>query len=184
MWRNSLSFSLTRLKCFSPLNPSPTHRTSIPNYSPISALNSEIAYGGFIPFSHLYSSGILKQPANSASIKLGVRFSGVSRLGFSSSAIDASSSAAAGRDFIGGISHYGRCYWELSKARLSKGRQCFIDPFDIILSKAFAFKLVKCTKWQDFFACSLGIIVSHGSGLCSTSEYISVRPYFASSFYS
>lgn len=119
MWRNSLSFSLKWLKCFSPLNPSPTHRTSIPNYSPISALNAEIAYGGFIPFSHLYSSGILKHLANSGSIKLGVRISGVSRLGFSSSAIDASSSAAAGRDFIGGISHYGRCYWELSKARLS-----------------------------------------------------------------
>lgn len=119
MWRNSLSFSSKRVKCFSPLNPSPTHRTSIPNYSPISALSSEIAYGGFIPFSHLYSSGILKQPANSGSIKLGVRISGVSRLGFSSSAVDASSSAAAEQDFIGAISHYGRCYWELSKARLS-----------------------------------------------------------------
>jgi len=118
MWRNSLSFSSKRLKIFSPLNPTPTYRTPIPNYSPISALNSEIAYGGFIPLSHLYSSGILKRPANAASIKAGVGASGVYRLRFLSSAIDASSSAAVGRDVIGAISHYGRCYWELSKARL------------------------------------------------------------------
>lgn len=61
------------------------------------------------------------------------------KLGFSSgspgpSAVDLSSFAAAAsvlksRDVVDFAKHYGRCYWELSKARLRFAPFCCVNPY-------------------------------------------------------
>lgn len=108
MWRNSLSFSSKRIKLLSSSNyrnrnGNPNPISSLPKHSLISSLNSDNGYGGFISHSHLYSSTIPKSPATFGSIKLGLGLS----------------QGASASDVISSISHYRRCYWELSKARLS-----------------------------------------------------------------
>ncbi|KMS98204.1 hypothetical protein BVRB_4g094680 [Beta vulgaris subsp. vulgaris] len=97
MWRTSLSLYSKRLNSLSSkLNPYPN--------SPFFHFN-----GGLSSSSHLYSSVI---PKPSHSIKLGLGFHRLSQL-----SIDSSSSLS--RDLVAAVSHYGGCYWELSKARLS-----------------------------------------------------------------
>lgn len=96
MWRTSLSLSSKRLNYLSSSNPN-----SIASRSPFFDSND-----GLSSFSYLHSSTI---PKSCHSTKLG--------LGIASAAADASSSLT--RDLFGSISHYGRCYLELSKARLS-----------------------------------------------------------------
>lgn len=96
MWRTSLSLYSKRLNSLSSkLNPYPN--------SPFFHFN-----GGLSSSSHLYSSVI---PKPSHSIKLGLGFHRLSQL-----SIDSSSSLS--RDLVAAVSHYGGCYWELSKARL------------------------------------------------------------------
>ncbi|XP_057550294.1 protoheme IX farnesyltransferase, mitochondrial isoform X2 [Amaranthus tricolor] len=104
MWRTSLSFSSKRFNHLSTLNPNSV--TSFHKYLPFFDI-----HGRTTSLSHLYSSTI---PKSSDSSKLGFGFNRLSQLGF---AVDASSSLS--RDLAGAISHYGRCYWDLSKAKLS-----------------------------------------------------------------
>lgn len=116
MWRTSLSLSSKRLISLS----SNLNRNPNPNPNPISLLHNrspsfDTTHGGLISFSHLYSSTI---PKSYDSTKLGLGFHRFSQLGIASAAVDASTSSLS-RDLVGAISHYGRCYWELSKARLS-----------------------------------------------------------------
>ncbi|KAL8142141.1 hypothetical protein V2J09_015173 [Rumex salicifolius] len=99
MWRNSLSFYSTTRKLLSS-QPSPFTNS---HPSIINLLRNPDPL-----LSHLYSSTAPRPPPSVDSVKLGLGLAG---------SLDATSSIS--RDFTGSLSHYGRCYWELSKARLS-----------------------------------------------------------------
>ncbi|KAK6916210.1 UbiA prenyltransferase family [Dillenia turbinata] len=112
MWRTSISLS-------SKLSPNPnslsTSSLSSTNYT-FSAL--------WTHYSRVYSAAA-SQPSSPPSSPDRLRFGLLSALGFSSSStatVDAASSAsslALVRDLSDSVRHYGRCYWELSKTRLS-----------------------------------------------------------------
>ncbi|GAB2278342.1 Protoheme IX farnesyltransferase, mitochondrial [Dionaea muscipula] len=107
MWRSSLSLCSRKSRHL---------LLSVTNYPP--SLISSSCIGGPFTTSLLYSSTSPRPPSPVDFVKLGFAIPKVSRIRFASSAaaLDASLSA---RDVVGAISHYGRCYWELSKARLS-----------------------------------------------------------------
>nr|WHA31266.1 COX10 [Chenopodium album] len=112
MWRTSLSLSSKRLLSLSS-NPNPNLNL---NPNPISSLQKrspsfDSSYGGLSSFSQLYSSTI---PNESTKIGLGLNQLGIAATATAS--VDTSSSLSR---VFGVVSHYGRCYWELSKAKLS-----------------------------------------------------------------
>ncbi|KAL2942925.1 Protoheme IX farnesyltransferase mitochondrial [Bienertia sinuspersici] len=114
MWRTSLSLSSKRLNYLSSvLNPNhnPSTNAFAPFHKRYPIFDTRV---GLNSFSHLYSSTI---PKSYESTKLGLGLRRFSQLGIASAAVDASSSIS--RDLLHSVSHYGRCYWELSKARLS-----------------------------------------------------------------
>ncbi|KAK9273087.1 hypothetical protein L1049_017894 [Liquidambar formosana] len=106
MWRNSASFSLKLLSS----NPNPKP-------SLLHSLNGVIRP---LSHGHIYSS-IPSTPPSPDSLKLGFHKSDVIRS--FATVTDPSSLASASlskaRDVVVAAQHYGRCYWELSKARLS-----------------------------------------------------------------
>ncbi|XP_018840344.1 protoheme IX farnesyltransferase, mitochondrial-like [Juglans regia] len=113
MWRSSRSFSSKLLL-----------RSSSPNpRDPIASSSIISTSYGVVRNPHLYSSSI---PASSSSasdsFKLGFPQPDGARA-FSATAVDlsslASASASRARQVADLASHYARCYWELSKARLS-----------------------------------------------------------------
>ncbi|KAK6916209.1 UbiA prenyltransferase family [Dillenia turbinata] len=112
MWRTSISLS-SKLS----LNPNSLSTSSLSstNYT-FSAL--------WTHYSRVYSAAA-SQPSSPPSSPDRLRFGLLSALGFSSSStatVDAASSAsslALVRDLSDSVRHYGRCYWELSKTRLS-----------------------------------------------------------------
>ncbi|XP_057510292.1 protoheme IX farnesyltransferase, mitochondrial-like [Actinidia eriantha] len=110
MWRISLSFSSKLLTSSNPIIPKSTFvfsAISPPSYGFDRSLS--------LSHSQFYSTTSTSTPPTDAALKLG--FSKLDKVRFASSAaaIDATSFAAA----IDLARHYGRCYWELSKARLS-----------------------------------------------------------------
>ncbi|KAK9664754.1 hypothetical protein RND81_14G065400 [Saponaria officinalis] len=112
MWRNSLSFSSKRVNLLvSNPNITPNLHPN-PIFSPNSS-HFNIFDSRFAPLSHLYSSTI-PQPSSDP-VKFGLGLHRLSSIG----AVSSSSSSSVFRDVAGAVSHYGRCYWELSKARLS-----------------------------------------------------------------
>ncbi|XP_059651712.1 protoheme IX farnesyltransferase, mitochondrial [Cornus florida] len=117
MWRNSLSFS-SKLVTSSNANPRPTHLLSgIFTVNHVSERS--------VTQSRFYSAS---SPSSSDSLKLGFQRLDRTRAGFASTAafVEPSAAAAASvasvskaKDIVDLARHYGRCYWELSKARLS-----------------------------------------------------------------
>ncbi|XP_043695434.1 protoheme IX farnesyltransferase, mitochondrial [Telopea speciosissima] len=121
MWRNSASFSS---KLLSVSNPTPSiHFSSNPLRSADIFSAYGVRTGLFQILLYSSSAGI---PSSVDSLKLGLEKSDGGRaFGSASSAMDfntsnlASASVSKARDLAESIRHYGRCYWELSKARLS-----------------------------------------------------------------
>ncbi|GAB4844223.1 Protoheme IX farnesyltransferase, mitochondrial [Ancistrocladus abbreviatus] len=120
MWRNSSSLCSKRAKVLFFSNSS--SKSSLLNYSPVFHITvHNNALERPLIISQLYSSSIPRSPSITDSVKLGLRFPSLSRTGAASStaAVHAASSSSLARDVVAAVSHYGRCYWELSKARLS-----------------------------------------------------------------
>uniref|UniRef100_A0A5B6YKZ9 Heme O synthase n=1 Tax=Davidia involucrata TaxID=16924 RepID=A0A5B6YKZ9_DAVIN len=117
MWRNSLSFS-SKLVTSSNPNPKPTLLLS-------GIFTVNYGFERSVSHSKFYSASA-SSPSSDDSLKLGFpRLDRTRAFGFASSAtvVEPSSLAAASvskaRDVVDLARHYGRCYWELSKARLS-----------------------------------------------------------------
>ncbi|GAB4862034.1 Protoheme IX farnesyltransferase, mitochondrial [Ancistrocladus abbreviatus] len=118
MWRNSLSFSTKRAKpCFPA---SPNSNSSLLNYSPIFhiSINSNALERPSI-ISHPYSSSSPRSSLTSDSIKIGLGIHRLPRIGVASAAAAVDASSSLVRDAVASLLQFGRCYWELSKARLS-----------------------------------------------------------------
>ncbi|XP_058104221.1 protoheme IX farnesyltransferase, mitochondrial [Magnolia sinica] len=110
MWRNSSSFS-SKLFSLSRANPNPN--------SPIFRGADGVRTPLFPPPSHLHSSssGI---PPSVDPLKPALAKSEAGRsFGFASSSSAAILSSPASASVAEAVRHYGQCYWELSKARLS-----------------------------------------------------------------
>nr|GMD65184.1 protoheme IX farnesyltransferase, mitochondrial [Ipomoea batatas] len=109
MWRSSLSLS------------SKLVHTSNSNAS-ILLLRAPLTHHGLLSRSTSSAAGS-ESTTPADSVKLGLSSASWARDGHSSSAVDLSSFAAASvlksREVLDLAKHYGRCYWELSKARLS-----------------------------------------------------------------
>lgn len=109
MWRNSRSFSAKLRSSSSSPNPSTSYR-----HIAVARPSLRVVY----PYSSSLFSSVSSSPSSSDPIRLGFPNSD----GFSSVA-DPSSLASASvvprtREAVDLARHYGRCYWELSKARL------------------------------------------------------------------
>ncbi|VFQ79549.1 unnamed protein product [Cuscuta campestris] len=109
MWRSSLNFSSKLVNTTSP-NPS------------VRVLRASLAYHGHLIRSSSTAAGS-ESTSHADSVKLGLASSAWDRTWPSSSAVGLSSLASASvlksREVCDLAKHYGRCYWELSKARLS-----------------------------------------------------------------
>ncbi|KAL9237737.1 hypothetical protein vseg_012251 [Gypsophila vaccaria] len=104
MWRTSLRISSKRVNHHLFSNPNPT-LSNLLHPNSINSPQFNILESRFAPLSHLYSSTVPQPSPNP--------------LKFGLSSIGPVSSSSVFRDVAGAVSHYGRCYWELSKARLS-----------------------------------------------------------------
>ncbi|GMH22340.1 hypothetical protein Nepgr_024183 [Nepenthes gracilis] len=117
MWRN-LSLPFTRAKLLSFSNPifKPSHL----NYTSHPILKVEdCGFGQSFSLFHFFSSTSHRSSSPPADLlKVGLGLLRLSRIGFASSAAAVDPPVLA-RNVVAAASHYGRCYWELSKARLS-----------------------------------------------------------------
>ncbi|KAA8538649.1 hypothetical protein F0562_028157, partial [Nyssa sinensis] len=117
MWRNSLSFSSKLVASSNPNHPKSTLLLS-------GVFTVNYGFERSVSHSEFYSASA-SSPSSADSLKSGFpRLDRARSFGFSSSAavVEQSSLAAASaskaRDVVDLARHYGRCYWELSKARL------------------------------------------------------------------
>ncbi|KAF7154649.1 hypothetical protein RHSIM_Rhsim01G0145300 [Rhododendron simsii] len=102
MWRNSASFS-SKLLSFSNPNSGSTFLSSA-----ISTAN------------YAFGRSLSHSPPSTGDLKLGFpKLDRIPSSGFASSAATAIDASLRARDVVDLARHYGRCYWELSKARLS-----------------------------------------------------------------
>ncbi|XP_058204587.1 protoheme IX farnesyltransferase, mitochondrial [Rhododendron vialii] len=102
MWRNSLSFSSKLLS------------SSNPN-SGSTFLSSAISTANYA-----FGRSLSHSPSSTGDLKLGFpKLDRIPSSGFASSAATAIDASLRARDVVDLARHYGRCYWELSKARLS-----------------------------------------------------------------
>ncbi|PON87532.1 Tetratricopeptide-like helical domain containing protein [Trema orientale] len=107
MWRNSLSFSSKLVTSSRKVHPSPS-----------SSLSSAAENGVVRSLSHSLPSPS-PSPSVEESVKLGFQRSSYGVREASGAAVDFSSLAVSkARDASDLARHYGRCYWDLSKARL------------------------------------------------------------------
>eukprot|EP00262_Sarcandra_glabra_P005824 TRINITY_DN17697_c0_g2_i1.p1 TRINITY_DN17697_c0_g2~~TRINITY_DN17697_c0_g2_i1.p1 ORF type:complete len:457 (-),score=77.96 TRINITY_DN17697_c0_g2_i1:115-1485(-) len=117
MWRNSASFSSKLF--FSHINPSSSIYFS-PNPSLSATVSSVNGVRGELFLSHFLSQ-IAGVSSSADSLKVGIEKS--EAVGSFRSATIVSSvpsvSVSKAREIAEAVRHYGRCYWELSKARLS-----------------------------------------------------------------
>ncbi|KAI8572533.1 hypothetical protein RHMOL_Rhmol01G0206900 [Rhododendron molle] len=102
MWRNSASFSSKLLS------------SSNPN-SGSTFLSSAISTANYA-----FGRSLSHSPSSTGDLKLGFpKLDRIPSSGFASSAATAIDASLRARDVVDLARHYGRCYWELSKARLS-----------------------------------------------------------------
>ncbi|KAG5565300.1 hypothetical protein RHGRI_001257 [Rhododendron griersonianum] len=102
MWRNSASFSSKLLS------------SSNPN-SGSTFLSSAISSANYA-----FGRSLSHSPSSTGDLKLGFpKLDRIPSSGFASSAATAIDASLRARDVVDLARHYGRCYWELSKARLS-----------------------------------------------------------------
>lgn len=107
MWRNSIRFSSKLLI---------SHKSYLPSSSSISSAAGKSVVQPLLLLSHSHSHPRCSSSSSpSESLKLGFpRSDGIQTV--SATAVDVSS--FAGSKAMDLARHYGRCYWELSKARL------------------------------------------------------------------
>lgn len=104
MWRNSASFSSKLLS------------SSNPN-SGSTFLSSAISTANYA-----FGRSLSHSPSSTGDLKLGFpKLDRIPSSGFASSAATAIDASLRARDVVDLARHYGRCYWELSKARLRLG---------------------------------------------------------------